>query len=99
MLNGLDLPHHFVGQLGAISTTDEEALVLAEKAAHVTDPNRSFVTLGIDHEYACRGDDDVIDVPACARHAAVVQEPDTINLRQGVGQVLLTLRTPSPSPC
>lgn len=56
-----------------VSPTDKEALVNLEEPADVSDPDEPFVPLGIDHEHASRGDDEVIEVSPRPRCATVME--------------------------
>ena len=59
--------------MGAVAATDVEAVVGAEQPALVSDSETAVVVLRVDYEEAGRGDNEVVDVPARVRDAAVVQ--------------------------
>jgi hypothetical protein len=62
--------------VGAVAATDVEAVVRAEETALVSDSESAVVVLRVDYEEAGGGDNEVVDVPARARYAAVVQGDD-----------------------
>jgi len=71
----IDLLLHSIGERGLVTPTHGEGLRTRTKKSSLNAQRRSgvFVALCIDHEYAARADDQMVNICARSRHSAIVE--------------------------
>lgn len=86
------------GHARAVAPADIEPGVGAQEPTAIPDLDLALVLLGVDHEHAGRGNQDVVDVAADPSHTAVMQNEESLDALEGFGQLLLAPGAGRPSP-